>query len=349
MKLKTEELRRFLNVAKSIRPNPNFTNLDVIKIQCTGQEIFLTKTNQNIWCQYSYVSQQPAETFLIRESALISIASTSSEFEINIELKKDDNISLISGEAVLKVKQQDSKFFPEMQAAKGEKIKIPKDIVDKIEIAGNYISNEVIKNNFSFVNICPAGIFAFNTFVAFYYKTEGLPQIFFDNEPLSIIQPNDDLFYWQSDNSNFIQSNGFLFCFIKHETKLLPFEDIIKQKSEGAFVINKIDFLNFCTLVQLNKKQKSTLGTFEHSLDNESILVLSYSDPGNGIDINYPISVATKTKIEKYSFSIEQVQLLMKSIPYSQLIFSKIPNGHYVVTSNEDENYKGIITRMMEK
>lgn len=345
MKLKTEELRKFLSVAGQIKPNPVATNLDSIKIECTGQEVIFTKTNQNIWVKYSYVCQPCApESYLINERMLNGVAITTKEYEVNINLHIDGNVLIISGEDVVKTTAQDLQVFPPIQEAKGERVKISKELVERIRIAAKYISTAVNRTAMNFVQVGMSGIFASNGSILYYYNAFPLPEVFLDQEPLNTIKGIDDVLYWTSESYDFFQIEGFTFGFIKSVVKPIPYMPIVQQTGTDNFTCKRQDFIDFCTLVQYSKKQDPALATL--SSVNEQTLKLHYQDADFNIDINRNVAITCNAPVTEFRFSVEWVEVLLKSLPYNSLTFIKLGEGHYGVTTTEDENYKGIIARL---
>lgn len=353
MKLKTDELRRFLSVAGQIKPNPVATNLDSIKIECIGTEIIFTKTNNNIWVKYSYVCQpQAQECFLINERMLNGVALTTKEYEIDVDLSPDGvELNIVSGEDVVKTTAQDLKLFPPIQEATGEKVKISKDAVERIRIASKYISTAVNKTAMNFVQIGIDGIFATNGSIIYYHSTFPLPEVFFDEEPLSTIKGTDDMHYWTSNSYDFFQLEGFTFGFIKSVIKPINYLPMVSQSGEHFFTCKRTDLIDFCTLVQYSKRQEYPLATLQ-SIDpwlpsgNTNYLYLKFIDADFNIDIKRNITIESNAPVEEFRFSINWVELLLKSLPYELLTFTRLKDGHLMVTTLEDENYKGIIARL---
>lgn len=348
MKIKADELRKFLNTSGLISPNPLASYLDSILIECIGNEIILTKTNNNIWCQYKYVCQdQEKDIFLINEKTINGILQTCNEYEISIESKNNDCI-ITSGESVLKSRKQDINNFPKFPVFDHsiEKIKISKETLSHIKTASKFISKSAARNAFSFVNICNDGIFSFDTMIAYYHNTSIPGNIFLDHEPLAIIKPVDDLFYWSHLNYDFFQLDGFLFGFIKSEVKAVPFLSIVNQTGETFFYIKKIDLYNFCIQVQAVKYKDQPYAFFEKKNDR---LVLSYIDERYNIELNFPAEIETEHEIGRFEFNVDSMTNMVKSLPYEQLIFTKLASNHYSLTTPEDDKYKGIIARLKGK
>jgi len=348
MKIKTEELRKFLTVAGQIKLNPTATNLDIIKIECTGQEIIFTKTNNNIWCKYSYACQPNApEAFLINERLLNGVILTTKEYEVDITEGIDDTIQIVSGEDIVKTAKQDIKIFPVIQESKGDKAVISKEAVERIRIASKYKSNAINRTAMNFVQIGLDGIFAANGSILYYHNTFPLPEVFFDEEPLNIMRSGDDMFYWTSDAYDFFQSEGFTFGFIKSFVKALPYLQILQQSGNEWFNCKREDLIDFCTLVQYSKRQENPEATFASI--NEKVLLLKYQDKDFNINVSRNITIESNAPVLDYNFNVEQVAILLKTLPYQVLKFTRIPNGHYLVTTPEDEAYKGIIARLADK
>lgn len=356
MKIKTEELRKFLTAAGQIKPNPVATNLDSIKIDCTGQEIIFTKTNNNIWCKYTFVCQpQPLETYLINERMLNGIALTTKEYEIEVTTHVDgETILICSGEDILKTKVQDPKLFPPIQEATGDRVKISKDVINRIRIASKYISTSVARTAMNFVNIGLNGIFATNGSILYYHNTFPLPDVFFDEEPLNIIKTrsgkddaeDDDMMYWTSASYDFFQLDGFTFGFIKSVVKPLPFLQMVQATGTDWFSCKREDFIDFCTLVQYSKRQEYPLATLQSHPIKPNTLLLDFVDADFNININRAIVIESNEKIELFRFSVDWVAVMLKTLPYQVLTFTKVPGGHYAVTTPEDADYKGIIARL---
>lgn len=346
MKLKSEELRKFLATAGQIKPNPVATNLDSIKIECIGQEVVFTKTNNNIWCKYSCVCHvQPPEVYLINERMLNGIALTTKEYEIDITLHADgENVLIVSGEDIVKTKLQDLKLFPPIQEATGDRIKISKEAVERIRIASKYISDAANKTAMNFVQIGIGGIFATNGSIIYYHNTFPLPEVFFDQEPLNTIKGTDDMLYWTSASYDFFQLEGFTFGFIKSVIKPINYAPIIAQTGTESFNFKREDFIDFCTLVQYSKRQEYPRATFETYSDK--VLVLRFEDADFNIKIVRNIIIESNAPVAEFTFSVDWVGHLLKTLPYQVLTFTKVGDGHYAVTTPEDLDYKGIIARL---
>jgi hypothetical protein len=75
-------------------------------------------------------------------------------------------------------------------------------------------------------------------------------------------------------------------------------------------------------------------------------LVLDFVDADFNININRAIVIESNAPIELFRFSVDWVGVMLKSLPYATLTFTKLVGAHYAVTSVEDPNYKGIIARL---
>jgi hypothetical protein len=346
MRLKVDELKKFLSASSQIKPNPTATNLDSIKIECTGQDIILTKTNNNIWCKYNYITQpQALECFLVNEKMLNGIVVTTKEFEIEINITPDGSkLHIVSGEDILKVATQDLNFFPPIQEATGDRVRISKTCVERIRIASKYISTAPNRTAMNFVQIGLNGIFATNGSIMYYHNTFPLPEVFFDEEPLNTIKATDDMLYWTSASYDFFAIDGFTFGFIKSIIKGLDYMPIIDCKGTTFFTCKRQDLIDFCTLVQYSKKQEHPLATFQSINDKE--LFLKFYDPDFNIDASRNIIIESNGIIAEFKFSIDWVNIMLKTLPYETLTFTSFENGHYAVTSVDDPDYKGIIAKL---
>lgn len=345
MKLKTEELRKFLSVAGQIKLNPVATNLDSIKIECTGQEIIFTKTNQNVWVKYSYVCQPCApEIFIINERMLNGVAITTKEYEINVSLTIDGRVQIVSGEDVVNANAQDLKLFPPIQEAKSDRVSISKECVERIRIASKYISTSTARTAMNFVQIGMDGIFAANGSILYHYSVFPLPEVFFDQEPLNLIKGNDDMLYWTSESYDFFAMNGFTFGFIKSVVKPIPYLPIVQQTGANYFICSRQDLIDFCTLVQYSKRQDPALATLASA--NDTTLMLRYEDADFNIKILRNVAITCNAPVQEYRFSVEWLEVLLKSLPYNTLTFTLVQEGHFAITTVDDENYKGILARL---
>jgi hypothetical protein len=347
MKIKTDELKRFLSAAGQIKPNPTATNLDSIKIECTGQEVVFIKTNNNIWCRYSYVCQpQQPEKYLITEKILNGLALTSKEYEIDVSLHIDGhNVVLTSGEDSIKTTNQDLKLFPVIQTPTGERVKISKEVVDRIRIASKYVNSGVAMTAFNFVSVGMQGIFASNGSIVYYHNTFPLPEIMLDQEPLNTIKGNDDMLYWSSEGYNFFQCEGFTYGFIKTVISPLAYMPIVNQTGTDSFTCKRDDMLDFCTLVYYSKKQENPLATFSGS---NQMLMLRYEDSDFNINVSRNIPMECTAPVEQFRFSVDWLGVMLKTLPYELLTFTRVPQGHYIVTTQSDPDYKGIIARLAD-
>lgn len=351
MKIKTEELRRFLSAAGQIKLNPTATNLDSIKIQCTGQEIIFTKTNNNIWCKYNYVCQPSApEIYLINERMLNGVILTTKEYEIEVYLDIDgENLLITSGEDIVKTRAQDMQLFPAIQEAKGDRALISKDAIERIRIASKYKSNAPNRTAMNFVQIGMDGIFAANGSILYYHNTFPLPEVFFDDEPLNIMRSTDDMYYWTSETYDFFQSEGFTFGFIKSVVKPLPFLPIVQQQGTEWFNCKKDDFIDFCTLVQYSKRQENPEAVFQSHPEKADVLLIEYNDADFNIIVDRRLTIESNVNVQPFRFNVDWVALMLKTLPYQVLKFTRLGNGHYGITTEEDKNFTGIIARLADK
>jgi hypothetical protein len=350
MKIKTEELRKYLTAAGQIKPNPTATNLDSIKIECTGQEVIFTKTNNNIWCTYSYVCQaQGLETILVNEKVLNGVALTSKEYEINISPYRDGGktIKIVSGEDVIESQNQDIKLFPIIPTSAGERVKITKEAMERMRIAGKYVNTGSNVTALNFVNVGMNGIFASNYNVVYHHNDFPLPELLLDQEVLNTIKSTDDVLYWSSESYNFFQCDGFMYGFIKTAIAALNFSTIIDQSGVDSFVIRRDDMIDFCTLVHYSKRQENPLATLI-GVSNK-VLTLQYIDADFNINVTRNVAIEGNSVPEPFKFSTETMSLLMKTIPYDLLIFTKATQGHLIITVSEDPDYKGIIARLKDQ
>lgn len=349
MNIKTDELRRYLNAAAQIKPNPTAPNLDVIKIECTGQEIVFTKTNNNIWCRYSYVCQaQPAEVLLINEKVLNGIVLTSKEHEINISPNSDARTTNItSGEDVLRIQKQDASMFPNIPTTIGERVKISADVMERIRTAAKYVNTGANITALNFVNVGLCGIFASNYSIVYHHNTFPLPDLLLDQEPLNTIKSTDDVLYWSSDSYNFFQCEGFMYGFIKTAIKPLNFTTIVNQTGQDNFIIKRQDLVDFCTLVHYTKRQENPLATLAGA--DDKTLQLRYNDPDFDINVSRNVVMESNAPVTEFKFSVDSMALLLKTLPFELLIFTRSnPGGHLIVTASDDPDYKGIIARLQE-
>lgn len=349
MKIKTEELRRFLSASGQIKPNITAVNLDSIKIECAGAEIIFTKTNNHIWCKYSYVCQpQEYSLLLVNEKLLNGVALTSKEYEITLT-RDGDNIIITSGEDVIKTKNQDIKLFPIMPTATGDKIKINSEVIERIRTASKYVNTGTNVNALNFVSIGMNGIFASNYNIVYYHNTFPLPEVLLDQEPLNTIKSTDDMMYWSSDTYNFFQADGFIFGFIKTAIAPIDYMPIINQTGTASFVCKREDLIDFCTLVQYSKRQENPLALLQSRSDKKDGLLLYFIDADFGIEIDRTITIQANEQVEQFKFNVEQIALMLKTIPYELLTFTKVPQGHLIITTPNDPDYKGIIARQQEQ
>lgn len=352
MKIKTEELRKYLSAAGQIKPNITAINLDSIKIECTGQEVILTKTNNNVWCKYSYVCQpQQPEVFLINEKILNGIALTTKEYEIEVKLHKNEkDVMLTSGEDVIKVQNQDLKLFPQWAITTGDRVKLNKEVIERIRTASKFVNTNANITALNFVSVGMNGIFASNYNIVYYHNSFPLPEILLDQEPLNTIKASDDMLYWSSESYNFFQHEGFTFGFIK--TAIAPFNytPIINQTGTARFVCNREDLIDFCTLVQYSKRQENPLAElFTATGSGNKGLRLHFQDADFGVDVSRVVTMEANAPVEPFKFNVEQVALMLKTIPYELLTFTRVEQGHLLVTTPSDPDYKGIIARLQDE
>lgn len=346
MTIRTDELRRYLAAAANIKPNPTATNLDSIKIECIGTEVIFTKTNNNIWCKYSYVCQpQEYSILLVNEKLLNGVALTSKEYEITLIVNGND-IVITSGEDVVKTKNQDIKLFPIIPTSTGERVKIGKEVMERIRIASKYANTGNNVTALNFVSVGMSGIFASNYNIVYYHNTFPLPEILLDQEPLNTIKSTDDVMYWSSDSYNFFQCEGFLYGFIKTAINPINYSTIVEQSGTESFIIKRQDMADFCTLVQYSRRQETITAALA-SIDNKT-LQLKYIDADFNIDVSRNVVMESNAPVELFKFSIDSMALLLKTIPYELLIFTRVAQGHLIVTATEDPDYKGILARLQE-
>lgn len=350
MKIKTEELKKFLSTASQIRINPLHPNLDFIKIECATNEIVFSKSNHNIHCTYKYTcAPDRPEILYIDERILNGIAATSHEYQISIE-KKGDKIVITDGENVLRLPHVDEKLFPVIHKSDSEKYKLSKAIIDRIRIAARYISVSPLKTPFSFVEIGINGIIGTNGHITYYHNTIGLPESFFDNEVLNIIQPTDEAEFWSSESYDYFGYEGFEYGFIKTVIKPLPLMAVLNQPvGQIKFSFYKQSLLDFCIKVNYSTKSKYPIAVF--SSENLNNLKLFFVDAEYSRDVTGEIQMQSSLPVSEFKFNVNLMTDLLKSLPYDQLVFQQLgviqaQGMHYKITTPEDDGYAGIISKL---
>lgn len=343
MKIQTQIIKKFLDECANIKPDITSSNLDSIKIECTGYEIIFTKTNNRIFLTYTIeCAQSKCDAFLINEDVIRGIVITTGNEYVTIE-RKEKHILIKDGIDTTKCPIEDIKLYPVAPPSNNEETPISRVALECIQIASKYISHNLVVDARNFVNISSNGVFGTNGDIV-YYNTcgnEELPEVFFGTDALSILKPVDGATYNRHGNYDFFKFENFNYGFIKSAiTKQIPYLPLVQQRGDVSFVFAKNDFINFCKRVRYVSKHKDPICTFKCSHDEK--LELSYIDQEFDRDVHIEIMCQTTALIDEFKFSLERLTTVLNSLPYDYLVFTRI-GKHYKITSDEDKNYIGII------
>lgn len=140
----------------------------------------------------------------------------------------------------------------------------------------------------------------------------------------------------------FFDYSGFLYGIVKNGMHKAPLKASVAFREPGAaaFIINREDLMEFCTLV--NYAAKESLPTASWKYDGK-ILSVVYDDPANHVHVFKEIEcVVNIAPCDDFKFSVKGMETILKSLPYDQLTWMRA-GKHFYIGSPEDEAYKGLL------
>lgn len=340
MLLSVEKTQEFLRMATIIKPNILYQSLDHILIECTGEQIIFTKTNNNIFCQYAYDDDQPPIRVLVPERMLQGFIMDlpASVFSIDV----DKQVSLTCGTKINKFSLQDPMEFPVMpRHDKEADVQFDLPLIEAIAIAKAYVSSFKSITAANFVHVNNKGVFATDQqFV--YHKAFDVPidtHIFLDAEASAIVALLGSCEYASGKNYDFYSKGATCFAHIKNEVRAINFNAVLCLDGSAGFTISKQELINFCTWVQYTAKQEYPIAEWAAS-DGNVQFYYNNSDFNRQADTKVPATIVGE--VPSFRFCAPRLRAALSVLPYEKLCLINV-GQHYKVTTNEDDDYIGII------
>lgn len=345
MNILTKELRAFLQHAAPVKNNQLYPDLDSVKIEALPESIVFTRSNNYIFCEYSYKQNNFEEqTFLVSESLLRGMAEIARTDTITIR-EAGGRLLVSAGPQKESAPLQGVEKFPRTPQINGDSnFEMQKETLDKIQIASRYIAHTTVKSGYSYVHVNADGVFGSDGgFV--YYNTSGasFPQIFFDENVIGAIASLENMQYYEAENYDVFSNAALKYAFIKGEYKTFNYMPFIKANSAEYFSVNKSDIIDFCTLVEHTTKEEVPIARMLS--EEEGILDLFYEDAAYELVSHSRIKYDGNFMPTEFKFPARGLATALRALPYDQLIFTLI-TPHYKLTTLEDEGYIGVIAAL---
>lgn len=339
MHLQTDKLSQFLNYGASVKPNVLYPALDSVKVKSTGDTIVLTKSNNNVFCEYSYNDKQPECEFLVNERMLSGFINTVQADLIDFDLNGSINMS--AGSKKNNTRIQDPRFFPVTpEPINNDVFTITPDIISRADIAMRYVSRVAIKTAASFVGLDANGIFATNQSAVYHYACSA-PQFFIDEDRLNALKILGQAMFNTSPSYDFFIGNNVAFAFVKTEIPPINYLPMLQMSGDDTFVVDRMELLNFCVRVEYSTKQEAPKATWR-TRDTDG-LYLIHEDADFEVVAVDSITVDANFDVPQFKFDIRILKEALMPLPYKKLAFTSI-GPHYKITApDEDSNYTGIL------
>ena len=346
IKINVSEVNEFLKATSQVVNNVLFPELQYCKFSSTGEII---RTNLNSWVIYKsgLEADDITEDILVDDRILRGFVAVLKDDDIITITIKDTKVFLKCGSREIGFQNMELSKFEKTpsQDFKGEKISVLSNVIKSIKIAQVYaMLVSQYEGPFSFIQLNGNDneVFASNgNFIYVKRFDEQLPTMLLRHEACNILNDEKDYKYFEVGNYYFFDQDKFTFGFIKTESKTVDYRKIIDVGSTDIyFELNIIDVVNFCSLCASAAKELVPVASLSDS-------VLKYSDDSFNIKVEQTIVVGGNDTAEM-SFNTIIVNRALRALPYERLKISLIEGGHYKLTTDEDLNYTGILSKVLK-
>ncbi len=331
-------LRDFAVHAAKVKNTVLYPALACWRLGFTGTHVHLTKSNMNMFVQKVEESDQEPETMLLDERKMLGLLAAAKTSEVTI-FKKGATIIARSGEKEVEFTPEDIKIFPQFPKRDSETfVQVDENMNQALRASLAYVSDSKNITRLNYVHL-NGEIFASNNSYVFTRKLVQGSSALLDLDTAEVVSSSPGVFSIGGSYMFFNKPDGVNYAFIKSEFSTFDYSPIIsKQPDEEVFVeISRQELIDFCGLVNTTSKSDNPTATV--SPGN-----LKHEDANFNDRVEEKITTTGSYPIN-FKFATRTMLKAMAALPYEKLkLWPMAP--HLIVTTDEDVNYKGIITRL---
>lgn len=332
MILKTQPFKDFFAYIKAMRPNNLLPVYEYMLLNIQNGVGTLEKTNGIGYCKHTFEADGNCKVLIedLEIKTFLSVCKEQ-EFEMFIDGNK---VLLQSGKIKSSFTTLDADSFPDAPEFSGE----PQEVDTKyFSIANKYTEPK----GMSWLQCVVAnsdGIIGTDNTKVYYYNYPVNQEIVLGYEACNIISDMGIVKHSHTDNHDFFYNDDVMYGFNKNPFHNIQYMHVVKNISDSGWIIDKSDILSFCEMVQSRFDKYCTMQGYGNKI------ILSFNDKD--------ISKSSEIEIEidgdftgSFHFLPQTMASCLKNIPYAKLKMDA--SYHLSITSPEDENYKGLITKIM--
>lgn len=311
--LQLSDLRNVEKRFSAIRQRNILPILNFIKIESSKGTAKITKDNLDVFIIQAIPSTGEG-SLLVHESTFWNFVGFAQGESIKIEYSKKD-YTISCGNTKITNQLEEITLYPVQRS-------LPKtgEIFDPVQLGSlsSLILEEEIPTQRSFVFAGDGKATASDGFVGYCVDYTG-PKISLKKANVNLL-PKQTFEYAEVENYDYFLSENVSFGFIKSEVPFFDVSRFFKLPAEEGFELDKNYLIRFNDLAIASGKSKSTVVSWEGKK-------LSTHDDitNNSITGEAPIEAT-------FMFLAEQMNKLLKSIPYDTITFIPGENKYYIST-----------------
>lgn len=327
MTLPTQPFRDFFAYTKAMKPNTILSVYSYILLTPDS----LQKANGQVFCSMPFVSGVN-EPVMIEEQEIKTFLSgcTQPEFTMAIE---GNSITLSSGKLTVSFDTIPVTEFPSIPTYTTEPTAID---VSKLFIASKYTDPKQI-NWMQCVVADSNGIIGSDGAKLFHYNTP-VNETVLTIESCNIICGMNDVKHTSSDTHSFFMNDDVFYAFNKSEYSNVRYMHVVEQIKTEGFTVKKSDLLLFCDTTTPRSDKACVL------IGNGNTITLKLNDKDKNKKSELEIEIEGECTGEFY-FYPANLAAAIRPLPYDKLVLNI--DQHMSITSHEDVNYKGVLTKVI--
>lgn len=337
LQIPKQHIRDFAAMTAKIKTINITLALSYVLYESHNNVQYMTKTNLANSCKYVISrDEKPDAAILIDESVLMGMAKGDGELTI------DDGV-IIDGKTKMQFQPVPVQDYPYRDSAATDiATAIPEEICKSIGVASAFTDHQR-QTNFSHVHVND-DVFGSNGSI-FYRKAfpgAGISLVM-RQDAASIIASLNGCSHFTVDNIDYFKTDDAVYGFTKPDVQSPDYMRVVNSfKTSPAFTIDKREIISFCELCKIanDRQQDKAAMTVTPMTVN-----LSYNSGATNKSVTREIIVSDGYAVELYSFNINFMLTMLKSIPYRDVSMC-IYNNMCVFTSSEDADFIGVVAGM---
>lgn len=327
MVIQTQTFKDFFAYTKAIKPNNILSVYSYIKLS-PG---VLEKSNGSVYCKHTFECTETFEPLLLEEIEISTVVNNTSAQMIEIIVS--DNITVKSGKITKSFASQPVNDFPTFPEGEGNATKVDARL---LAIAAKYVDPKNI-GWMQYPVMDKNGVLGTDGFKIFHHNTP-MPSMVLSVECCQIISAMDDVYHYATDNTDFFYNEDVKYGFTKTSFNVPDFMFAVNKIQQGGIKVSKSDLLLFCDITTSDKAAIMKDG-------GEGKIILHLLDKDMAKSNEMVIDAEKDAPIDEFRFYPKYMSSLLRPLPYN--VFNLHINNNLSFTTDEDSNYKGILSQLI--